>query len=60
MLYGSALFLGLALVAAAFALSGLPSVAGTLAWFWCAVFSGLSLSALWRWHGDHHDHHHRR
>jgi len=58
MLYASAIFLVLALVAAGFALSGLPTVAGTLAWFWCAVFLGLSLSALWRWHDDHHHHHH--
>jgi hypothetical protein len=57
MLYGSAIFLALALTAAAFGLSGLPSVAGTLAWFWSAVFLGLTLSALWRWHDDHHHHH---
>ena len=41
-----------------FALSGLPTVATTLAWFWCAAFLGLALSALWRWHDDHHHHHH--
>ena len=57
MLYGSAIFLAFALVAAAFGLSDLPKVADTLAWFWCAVFLGLSLSALWRWHSDHHQHH---
>lgn len=57
MLYGFAIFLALALVAAAFALSGLPAVADTLAWFWFSVFLGLTLSALWRWHNDHH---HRR
>lgn len=56
MLYGSAIFLALALVAAVFGLSGLPTVAGTLAWFWFSVFLGLTLSALWRWYSDHHHH----
>ena len=56
MLYGSAIFLALALVAAAFGLSGLPTVAGTLAGFWFSVFLGLTLSALWRWYSDHHHH----
>lgn len=57
MLYASVIFLALALIAAAFGLSGLPTVASTLAWFWFSAFFGLSLSALWRWHSDHRHHH---
>lgn len=56
MLYGSLIFLGLALVAAAFGLRSLPAVADTLAWFWFAAFLGLGLSALWRFYNDHHHH----
>ncbi len=57
MLYGSAIFLALALVAAMFGMRDLPNVADTLAWFWSAVFAGLALSALWRWYDNHHHRH---
>lgn len=56
MLYGFAIFLVLALIAAAFGLRQLPTVADTLAWFWFSVFAGLALSALWRWHSNRHHH----
>jgi hypothetical protein len=56
MLYGSLIFIGLALLAAAFGLRSLPTVADTLAWFWFSVFLGLALSALWRVYNDRHHH----
>lgn len=56
MLYGFLVFIGLALVAAAFGLRSLPTVADTLAWFWFSVFLGLALSALWRLYNDRHHH----
>ena len=54
MKYYAAVFLVLAIVAAAFGLSDTPTVADTLSWLGFAVFLSLSIVAAWRWRSDLH------